>query len=87
VAAAPTKTSDARRHKTNSDGNSRNKGGLCKCRTRSRLVLGSVADLIVVESARREGVAILFWDYCKAGIPLTVLTLLLGIAWLELIRY
>ena len=50
-------------------------------------VLGSVANLIVVESAGREGVKISFWEYCKVGIPLTVLTLVLGIAWLEFIHY
>jgi Na+/H+ antiporter NhaD/arsenite permease-like protein len=50
-------------------------------------ILGSVANLIVVESARREGVTISFWDYCKAGIPLTILTLALGIAWLQFVRY
>jgi Na+/H+ antiporter NhaD/arsenite permease-like protein len=50
-------------------------------------VLGSVANLIVVESARREGVTISFWEYCKVGIPLTVLTLALGIAWLQFVHY
>jgi Na+/H+ antiporter NhaD/arsenite permease-like protein len=50
-------------------------------------VLGSVANLIVVENARREGVAISFWEYCKVGIPLTILTLGVGIAWLEFVRY
>jgi Na+/H+ antiporter NhaD/arsenite permease-like protein len=50
-------------------------------------VLGSVANLIVVETAGREGVAISFWEYCKVGIPLTVITLLLGIAWLQFVHY
>ncbi len=50
-------------------------------------VLGSVANLIVVESAGRQGVSISFWEYCKVGIPLTVLTLLLGIAWFEFLPY
>jgi Na+/H+ antiporter NhaD/arsenite permease-like protein len=50
-------------------------------------VLGSVANLIVVESANREGVRVSFWDYCKAGIPLTLLTLLLGVLWLQFVRY
>jgi Na+/H+ antiporter NhaD/arsenite permease-like protein len=50
-------------------------------------VLGSVANLIVVENARRESVSISFWEYCKVGVPLTVLTLILGIAWLEFVRY
>ena len=50
-------------------------------------VLGSVANLIVVENARRDGFVISFWEYCKVGIPVTLLTLALGIAWLEFVRY
>jgi Na+/H+ antiporter NhaD/arsenite permease-like protein len=50
-------------------------------------VLGSVANLIVVESASREGVRISFWEYCKVGIPLTILTLVLGIGWLQFVHY
>ncbi len=50
-------------------------------------VLGSVANLIVVEIASREGVTVTFWQYCKVGVPLTVLTLALGIAWLQFIHY
>jgi Na+/H+ antiporter NhaD/arsenite permease-like protein len=42
-------------------------------------VLGSVANLIVVESAAREGLRITFWDYFKAGLPITILTLAVGI--------
>jgi Na+/H+ antiporter NhaD/arsenite permease-like protein len=41
-------------------------------------VLGSVANLIVVERARRE-VKITFREYARAGVPLTVLTLAVGI--------
>ena len=41
-------------------------------------VLGSVANLIVVERARRE-VRISFWEYTKAGVPLTVVTVAAGI--------
>ncbi len=41
-------------------------------------VLGSVANLIVIERARRE-VRIGFWEYAKAGVPLTVVTLALGV--------
>ncbi len=50
-------------------------------------VLGSVANLIVVENASREGVTVTFWQYCKVGIPLTLLTLVLGIAWLQFVHY
>jgi Na+/H+ antiporter NhaD/arsenite permease-like protein len=50
-------------------------------------ILGSVANLIVVEQARKEGVTIGLWDYCRVGIPVTLLTLLLGAAWLKLAWY
>ncbi len=50
-------------------------------------VLGSVANLIVVENARREGVTISFAEYCKVGVPVTLLTLGLGIAWLKFVPY
>jgi Na+/H+ antiporter NhaD/arsenite permease-like protein len=49
-------------------------------------VLGSVANLIVVESARRAGEDLGFVEYLKVGVPLTVLTTLAGIAWLILTR-
>jgi len=49
-------------------------------------MLGSVANLIVVESARREGVHLSFREYCRVGMPLTVLTIGLGVAWLLWIR-
>ncbi|MFB3776832.1 MAG: SLC13 family permease [Bryobacteraceae bacterium] len=44
-------------------------------------VMGSVANLIVVQRARHD-IRISFWDYCRAGIPLTVLSLAAGAAWL-----
>jgi Na+/H+ antiporter NhaD/arsenite permease-like protein len=50
-------------------------------------LLGSVANLIVVESASREGVKVSFWEYCKAGVPLTLLTLGLGVLWLQFVHY
>ncbi len=50
-------------------------------------VLGSVANLIVVESAAREGVTVSFRAYCKVGVPLTILTLILGVGWLQFVRY
>lgn len=50
-------------------------------------VLGSVANLIVVEQARREGVSVSFLEYCKVGVPLTLLTLAVGVAWLMFVPY
>ncbi|MGH7907731.1 MAG: SLC13 family permease, partial [Candidatus Binataceae bacterium] len=43
-------------------------------------VLGSIANLIVVEEARRRKIAISFADYVKVGIPVTILTLAVDIA-------
>ena len=45
-------------------------------------LIGSVANLIVAERARAEGVPISFWAYFKVGLPLTLLTLAAGTAWL-----
>jgi Na+/H+ antiporter NhaD/arsenite permease-like protein len=50
-------------------------------------VLGSVANLIVVETARRAGTELGFVEYLKVGVPLTVLTTLAGVAWLALVHY
>jgi len=46
-------------------------------------LLGSIANLIVAESARREHVTLSFWEYLKAGIPITLMTLLWGVLWLR----
>ena len=45
-------------------------------------VLGSIANLIVVEKAARRGIVIGFWDYFRVGAPLTLLTLITGTLWL-----
>jgi Na+/H+ antiporter NhaD/arsenite permease-like protein len=45
-------------------------------------LLGSVANIIVFESGRREGIEIGFLDYLKVGAPLTFVTCLLAWAWL-----
>lgn len=50
-------------------------------------VLGSVANLIVVENARRAGFNVSFQEYLKVGVPVTILTTLLGIAWLQWTHY
>ena len=47
-------------------------------------ILGSVANIIVVESARQH-IKIGFWDYAKIGIPVTLLTTVVGVAILLLI--
>jgi Na+/H+ antiporter NhaD/arsenite permease-like protein len=47
-------------------------------------VLGSIANLIVVQRAAGSGVAISFWDYFRVGAPLTIITLAIGTLWLWL---
>lgn len=45
-------------------------------------ILGSIANLIVVQKAAQRGVNISFWDYFRVGAPLTLLTLVIGTLWL-----
>jgi Na+/H+ antiporter NhaD/arsenite permease-like protein len=47
-------------------------------------ILGSVANIIVVESARGHA-EVGFWDYAKFGIPVTILTTIVGVIILVLI--
>lgn len=46
-------------------------------------LLGSVANLIVAERARNEGLTISFLDYAKVGVPLTLVSLAVGTWWLS----
>ncbi|MGD1156829.1 MAG: anion transporter [Terriglobia bacterium] len=48
-------------------------------------ITGSVANIIVVEGARKEA-AITFSDYFRIGLPVTVLTLTVGWLWLSWIQ-
>jgi Na+/H+ antiporter NhaD/arsenite permease-like protein len=43
-------------------------------------LVGSIANLIVVQRARARGVEIGFWTYLKVGAPLTGLTILVALA-------
>ena len=47
-------------------------------------LVGSVANLIVVEKARTRSVVIGFWQHFRVGAPLTIVTIGIGIAWLSL---
>ncbi len=46
-------------------------------------LLGSVANLIVAASAARRGIQLTFWEYTKSGLVVTLLTLVIGIGWIE----
>ncbi len=45
-------------------------------------LVGSVANLIVAERAKADGVTLDFWSYFKIGAPLTLVTLGAGVLWL-----
>jgi Na+/H+ antiporter NhaD/arsenite permease-like protein len=47
-------------------------------------IIGSVANVIVFETARRDGVEVGFLEYLKVGAPLTLLTCALAWGWLAL---
>jgi Na+/H+ antiporter NhaD/arsenite permease-like protein len=49
-------------------------------------ITGSVANIIVVEGAAAEGVHIGFREYFRAGLPITIATLVVGSVWLWLTR-
>ncbi len=48
-------------------------------------LLGSVANLIVAESAKLRGISLDFKEYLKIGIPITFISIMLGILWINLI--
>jgi Na+/H+ antiporter NhaD/arsenite permease-like protein len=47
-------------------------------------VVGSIANLIVIEQARRHGIRITFSEYLKVGIPVTILTIAIALAMIEI---
>ena len=47
-------------------------------------ILGSIANLIVVQKAATRGVVISFWDFFRVGAPLTIVTLVIGALWVGL---
>ena len=47
-------------------------------------ITGSVANIIVVEKARAES-PISFTEYLRAGVPITLLTMVVGVLWLKMV--
>ena len=50
-------------------------------------MVGSLANIIAVERAREEGVVLSFAEHARCGIPMTLLSLLLAVAWLLLLGH
>ena len=48
------------------------------------LIVGSIANIIVVEQARAQGVTIDWRAHARAGVPVTLVTLAVAAAWLWL---
>ncbi|WP_299131444.1 SLC13 family permease [uncultured Amaricoccus sp.] len=46
------------------------------------VIFGSLAGMIVVQTAQKHGVTISLGEFSKAGIPVTILCMLLGAGWL-----
>lgn len=46
------------------------------------LIVGSIANIIVVDQASQLGLKITWRDHARIGIPVTLLTLLIAAAWL-----
>ncbi|PWH17625.1 MAG: anion transporter [Anaerolineae bacterium] len=46
-------------------------------------LLGSVANLIVAESAAKRGIHLTFWEYTKSGLVITLLSLAIGVVWIQ----
>jgi Na+/H+ antiporter NhaD/arsenite permease-like protein len=50
-------------------------------------VVGSLANIIAVERARDAGIALGFAEHARCGVPMTLLSLLLALAWLVAIGH
>jgi Na+/H+ antiporter NhaD/arsenite permease-like protein len=50
----------------------------------SLLIIGSVANLIMVQQARDLGIKISFWDFTRLGLPVTLAALVGLLAWVKL---
>jgi Na+/H+ antiporter NhaD/arsenite permease-like protein len=48
-------------------------------------LLGSVANLIVAETAERCRITLSFWEYTKSGVIITLISLLISMIWLYLL--
>ncbi len=48
-------------------------------------IFASVANLIVVEQAKREKIDISLGEFCRAGIPITLVTMMIGVLWFMLL--
>jgi Na+/H+ antiporter NhaD/arsenite permease-like protein len=49
------------------------------------ITIGSIANLIVIEGAKEYGVTISFKEHARAGIPITVVSILITLLWIAVV--
>lgn len=49
------------------------------------IVIGSLANIIVVDAAASKGLKISFWEFAKAGIPVSIISMIIGAGWVYFI--
>jgi Na+/H+ antiporter NhaD/arsenite permease-like protein len=48
------------------------------------LLIGSLSNLVIAERARERGVELRFWEFARAGIPITLASMGFAVLWLWL---
>jgi Na+/H+ antiporter NhaD/arsenite permease-like protein len=51
------------------------------------IIIGSLANIIVVDAAASRGLKISFRDFAKVGIPLGLISMMLGALWIVAVHY
>lgn len=49
------------------------------------IIIGSLANIIVVDAAASKGLKISFWEFAKSGIPVSIISMIIGAGWVYLI--
>ncbi len=50
------------------------------------VIVGSLANIIVVDAAAGRGLKISFWDFAKVGVPVSIISMIVGALWVVLIK-
>ena len=48
-------------------------------------IIGSIANLIMIEQARRYNISVSFWSHARVGIPVTVASIIVVLGWAFLV--
>ncbi len=51
------------------------------------IIIGSLANIIVVDAAAKRGMKISFWEFAKVGLPISLISMILGGLWVVLARH